>query len=110
MNWLLAIGAFLIVAGLGGSAGAYYQGAGIESDAPQANAGSNGGVPAQQKDGQSSAPLVLAVLSGLSLASGLGLIGVGMGRWNRPVPSADRPANPWSEQPRDDGKPPVGLV
>ncbi|MEP7118959.1 MAG: tripartite tricarboxylate transporter substrate-binding protein, partial [Acidobacteriota bacterium] len=61
MNWLLTIGVFLVVAGVGGSVGACYQGAGIESDAPLAHVGPDGGVPAQRKDGQSSAPLVLAV-------------------------------------------------
>jgi hypothetical protein len=53
--------------------------------------------------------LILAPLAGLTLAIGLVCVGLGMGNWRRPSPSDVRPANPWSDQPRD-GEAPKGLV
>ncbi len=111
MGWLLPVGVLLIVAGLGGSAGACYQSWGPDAGQTTSTAiGPDGGVPANQANPSSGGPLMLAALAGLVLAAGVGCIVVGMGRWTRPVPSATRPANPWSEQPRDTGEPPVGLV
>jgi hypothetical protein len=109
MRWLVIVGVFLIVFGIGGSMGACYQSmtnerAGIDQPGP------DGGVPSQQDDSPSAAPMLLAVLSGLALAGGLVMVGVGMGRWRRPAPSSTRPANPWNEQPGDKGDPPTGLV
>ena len=111
MGWLLPVGVFLIVAGLGGSAGACYQSSSGRSERGNSTAnGPDGGVPANQSQPSSSGPMLLAALAGLSLAAGVGSIVVGMGHWTRPVASGTRPANPWSEQPRDTGEPPVGLV
>ena len=110
MGWLLPVGVFLIVAGLGGSAGACYQSSSGRFDRGNSTSGPDGGVPANQSQPSSSGPMLLAALAGLSLAAGVGSIVVGMGHWTRPVASATRPANPWSDQPRDTGEPPVGLV
>lgn len=54
--------------------------------------------------------LYLAPLAGLALAIGLVSVGIGIGNWRRPIPSDVRPANPWSDQPREHGDPPRGLV
>ena len=82
MGWLLAIGAVLIAIGTAGSAAAC--------------------------DG--SPNLFLAPLAGFTLAAGFVSVGIGIGNWRRPVPSDVRPANPWSDQPREHGDPPIGQV
>lgn len=100
MGWLLPIGAVLIAIGTAGSAAACY--------GNSIFAGDQTGT-AVQMEGQ--APqLFLAPLAGLTLAIGLVCVGIGFGNWRRPVPSEVRPANPWSDQPKDDGGPPVGQV
>jgi hypothetical protein len=111
MQWLLPVGVVLTLLGLGGAVGACYQSTrNLDDESSTASAGPDGGVPADRSDGASLAPMVLGPLAGLFLACGVGCIAVGMGHWNRPVASSTRPANPWSEQPRDKGEPPVGLV
>jgi len=82
MGLLLPIGVVLIVIGTAGSAAAC-------SGSPR---------------------LFLAPLAGLTLAVGLVCVGIGIGNWRRPVPSEERPANPWSDQPKEHGDPPVGQV
>jgi len=82
MGVLLPIGIILTTLGLGGTAVAWYQ----------------------------SGALILAPLSGLSLAIGLVCVGIGAGHWRHPIPSNVRPANPWSDQPYEHGDPPKGLV
>jgi hypothetical protein len=111
MRWLMPVGVLLIVIGLGGSIGACYQ-AGTDSVRQAASelGALEGGVPAQQADEPSRAPMIVAPLAGLALALGIGLVGVGMGHWRRPIPSEVRPANPWSDQPAEKGDPPIGLV
>lgn len=109
MRWLNAVGVLLIVVGLGGAVAAYRSSA----SAPEATGpapGLDGRMPADDANASTWPGLGLATLSGLSLAFGVGCIGVGMGRWTRPVPSQTRPANPYSEQPIEGGQPPVGLV
>lgn len=69
--------------------------------------GSTAPIPTEPDD--QSSPLWGAV-AGLTLAVGAGLLLVGFGHWSAPVPSKKRPANPWNEQPKDSGEPPVGLV
>ncbi len=108
MRWLVPIGIFLIVAGAGGAVAAYRVSASDDSTVATRDAGD--GVPAQRGNSSGTAGLLLAPLSGLALAFGVGCVGVGMGRWNRPVPSGERTANPWNEQPAEKGKPPTGLV
>ena len=111
MRWLLPVGVFLVVAGLGGSAAACYQSTrNLTEQSGGRSAGPDGGVPADRADGASIAPVVIAPLAGLTLALGVGCIVVGMGRWRRPVASYTRPANPWSPQPGEQGDPPTGLV
>lgn len=111
MRWLLPVGVLLIVIGLGGGIGACYQ-ASVNRDVLAAGAPESlaGGVPAEQAADPPRTPLVMALLSGLALALGTGMVIVGMGHWRRPIPSDARPANPWSDQPVDKGDPPIGLV
>lgn len=112
MGLLLPIGALLIAIGTAGSAAACYGNSIFDGDETQ--------TVASQMDGQTDAPaqvsedntprLFLAPLSGLTLAIGLVCVGIGVGNWRRPVPSDVRPANPYNDQPRDHGDPPVGQV
>jgi hypothetical protein len=112
MRLLMPIGALLIVIGTAGSAAACYGNAIFDGDQAETTAA--------QLEGQTESPagqstdstprLLMAPLSGLTLAIGLVCVGVGMGQWRRPVPSDVRPANPWSDQPREHGDPPVGQV
>lgn len=106
MRWLLPLGVVLTLAGFGGTLGACYQ----LSSSDSVVEGPDGGVPAQQNDEPSSGPTIVAIVSGMALATGLLLVGVGVGHWQRPTPSFTRPANPWSEQPGEKGDPPTGLV
>lgn len=108
MRWLIPVGLLLIVLGLGGAATAYVQS--TRADEGPARIGADGGVPADAANASGAWPMVLAPLSGLALALGVGCIGIGMGRWNRPEPSYHRTANPWNEQPAEKGEPPTGLV
>lgn len=111
MRMLLPIGVVLILAGVGGSIGACYQsGRDGAEQVDAATSGPTGGVPAERADPPSGGPLLLAALSGLAMAAGVGCIAVGMGRWNDPKPSYTRPANPWNEQPAEKHEPPTGLV
>jgi hypothetical protein len=105
MGWLIPVGVLLILLGVGGSMAACYDFSGGD----QVTQGPDGGVPAQAAESDM-ASLLLAPLSGLALALGVGCIGVGMGRWRRPEPSDVRTANPFNEQPGEKGEPPVGLV
>jgi hypothetical protein len=112
MKLLLPIGAVLIVIGMAGSAAACYGNAIFD--------GSQTRTAASQMDGTTDTPanesrdstlrLFLAPLAGLTLAMGLVCVGIGIGNWRRPIPSDVRPANPWSDQPGEDGGPPKELV
>jgi hypothetical protein len=109
MRWLIPVGVVLMLAGGGGAIAAYMQSATTaESAIGTADAGD--GVPSARANRTSTGALVLAPLAGLALALGVGCVGVGMGRWNNPVPSSQRTANPWNEQPAEKGGPPTGLV
>jgi hypothetical protein len=108
MNLMMTIGAGLVVLGMAGSATACLQ---SESFAPgQSQERPTGQTDTQSAAGGSRLGLVLAPLSGLSLAAGVILMGIGIGNWKRPIPSEARPANPWSDQPGEHGDPPKGLV
>lgn len=112
MNFLLPVGAVLIAIGTAGSAAACYGNSVFDGDESK--------TVASQMEGQTDAPaneseddtprLFLAPLSGLTLAVGLVCVGIGIGNWRRPIPSEVRPANPYSDQPKDQGDPPVGQV
>ena len=112
MRLLLPLGALLIAIGTAGSAASCYGNSIFD--------GSERETMASQMDGQTDAPanassdesprLFLAPLSGLTLAIGLVCVGIGIGNWRRPIPSNVRPANPYSDQPREHGDPPVGQV
>lgn len=110
MRWLIPIGLVLILAGVAGAITAYVQSAETASTEGTAPADADGGVPATRANRTDTVSLVLAPLAGLALALGVGMVGVGMGRWTNPVRSYERPANPWNEQPAEKGGPPVGLV
>jgi hypothetical protein len=110
MRLLLPVGALLIAIGTAGSAAACYGNSIFD--------GSETETVASQMDGQTDAAantagndsprLFLAPLAGLTLAIGLVCVGIGIGNWRRPIPSDVRPANPYSDQPREHGDPPVG--
>lgn len=112
MKLLLPIGALLIAIGTAGSAAACYGNSIFDGAETQ--------TMASQMEGQTDSPaaasdddtprLFLAPLSGLALAIGLVCVGIGIGNWRRPVPSEVRPANPFSDQPKEHGDPPVGQV
>ncbi len=110
MRVLLLIGAVLVVLGLGGMARACTSSPYSVNDSDMSAPANT--TPREARDNQDAegGPMLLGLLSGLALALGGGLIAIGMGRWQRPVPSSTRPANPWNEQPADKGDPPVGLV
>jgi hypothetical protein len=111
MRWLIPVGVVLMLAGGAGAIAAYVQAAQpAAGESGSANGTSDGGVPADDANRSNTGSLILAPLAGLALALGVGCVGVGMGRWSHPVPSYERPANPWNEQPADKGGPPVGLV
>lgn len=112
MGLLLPIGALLIALGTAGSAAACYgneifDGPQTETLASQMEGQTD--TPARANDGDSPR-LFLAPLSGLTLAIGLVCVGIGIGNWRRPIPSDVRPANPYSDQPKEHGDPPVGQV
>ena len=114
MRLLLPVGAVLIAIGTAGSAAACYGTSlfkGPESNTAAAQMEGSTDVPANETgEDASRSRLFLAPLSGLTLAVGLVCVGIGVGNWQRPIPSAVRPANPYSDQPKDHGDPPVGEV
>ena len=114
MRLLLPVGAVLIAIGTAGSAAACYSTSlfnGPETDTVASRMEESTDTPANNSDGNgNTGRLFLAPLSGLMLAVGLVCVGIGIGNWRRPVPSAERPANPYSDQPKDHGDPPVGQV
>lgn len=108
MRFLIPLGIVLILAGGAGALTAYMQSAEPDpNDRGVQQVGSE--VPATAPNSSGAGALILAPLSGLALALGVGCIGIGMGRWNNPVPADKRTANPWNEQP-EKGGPPTGLV
>jgi hypothetical protein len=112
MSLLMPVGAVLIAVGMAGSAASCYGNAIFDGGAETETAAqqqSTTDAAAEQSD-DSRARLVLAPLSGLTLAIGLVCLGIGIGNWRRPIPSDVRPANPWSDQPGSHGDPPVGQV
>jgi hypothetical protein len=112
MRLLMPIGALLIAIGAaGGTASCFGTGIfdGAETETAAARMDGMTDAPAEESD-DSSPRLFLAPLSGLTLAIGLVCVAIGMGKWRRPIPSDVRPANPWSDQSREHGDPPRGLV
>ena len=112
MRLLLPIGAILIAIGTAGSVASCYGSSIFDNEQTETLASqleSTTDAPANQSD-DGSPRLFLAPLAGLSLAVGLVCVGIGMGRWRRPIPSDVRPANPWNDHPREQGDPPVGQV
>jgi hypothetical protein len=112
MNLLLPVGAVLIAIGTAGSAAACFSNSifdGAETDTVASRMEESTDAPANESD-QDTPRMFLAPLSGLTLAIGLVCVGIGIGNWRRPIPSDVRPANPYSDQPKDDGDPPVGQV
>jgi hypothetical protein len=109
---LLTIGALLVAIGAAGGAASCF-GTGIfdgaETDTAAARMDGTTEAPAEES-GDASPRLFLAPLAGLTLAIGLVCVAIGMGKWRRPIPSDVRPANPWSDQPGEQGEPPKGLV
>lgn len=104
----MPLGAVLIVVGMAGSATACFQN---ESFGPnQSQQGPTGQTDTQlTQNDEPGGNVVLAPLSGLCLAAGVVLMGIGIGHWKRPIASDVRPANPWSDQPGEHD-PPKGLV
>lgn len=111
MGWLLPIGAVLIAIGTAGSAAACYGNSIFDGDQTGTAAQVEGQTEALTDASDDDSPRqFLAPLAGLALAAGLVCVGIGFGNWRRPVPSDVRPANPWSDQPKEQGDPPVGQV
>ena len=115
MGVLLPVGVILITLGLAGTASSCYQSGVFDQSVGQHTATSATSAPPTQpkpadQATESRAPVILAPLSGLSLAIGLACVGIGIGHWRHPIPSNVRPANPWSDQPYEHGDPPKGLV
>ena len=111
MKLLLPIGAVLIAIGTAGSAASCYGNSIFEGDETGTVAAQMGQTDAPANTSDDSSPrLFLAPLAGLTLAIGLVCVGIGIGNWRRPILADVRPANPWSDQPRNDGDPPVGQV
>jgi hypothetical protein len=110
MGWLMPVGAGLIVLGLAGSAAACYQTAGLFDEPIRVEQPSGSTDTPLTENAETTAPMILAPLAGISLAAGILFVGVGIGHWRRPILSDTRPANPWSDQPGEHGDPPKGLV
>ncbi len=110
MRVLLVIGAVLVMLGLGGMARACVASPYSVNNSDTSAPANTTPREARDNDDAEGGSMLLGLLSGLALALGGGCIAIGMGRWQRPVPSSTRPANPWNEQPSDKGDPPVGLV
>ena len=109
MGVLLPVGVILITLGLAGSATSCYQGGVFDKKENAAASTAVEPTPKSEPTGVRG-PVILAPLSGLSLAIGLACVGIGIGHWRHPIPSNVRPANPWSDQPYEHGDPPKGLV
>ena len=112
MGLLVPIGAILIAIGTAGGVASCYGSAIFDNEQTETLASQMEGstdAPANES-GDDSPRLYLAPLAGLSLAVGLVCVGIGIGHWRRPIPSDVRPANPWNDQPREQGDPPVGQV
>lgn len=109
MGILMPVGVVLITVGLAGTAAACYQSGVFDTGEQHDTSTAPGTPPAEEATGTRST-IVLAPLAGLTLALGLGCVGVGIGHWKRPILSNTRPANPWSDQPGEHGDPPKGLV
>jgi len=112
MRMLLPIGALLIVLGTGGSLVSCFGGGWLNDPQTQTQAAQlkdQTDKPSDLASGQSPR-MIVAPMAGWSLAIGLVCVGLGMGRWRRPIPSDVRPANPWNDQPGEHGDPPVGQV
>jgi hypothetical protein len=110
---LMPLGAVLIAIGTAGSAAACYGSdlfGGPETETLASRMDGPTDAPANEADDADSVPMFLGPLSGITLAVGLICVGIGIGNWRRPIPSEVRPANPFSDQPKDQGKPPVGKV
>lgn len=111
MGKLMVIGAGLFVLGLGGAATACLQSETFSGASQERPVGQTDTQQAQNtQDDDEAGPGTMVLLSGISFAAGLILMGIGIGNWKRPVPSGVRPANPWSDQPGDHGDSPKGLV
>jgi hypothetical protein len=106
---LMPVGAVLIVLGMAGSATACFQNDSFSSGQQASQPTGQTGTQATQGE-DSGSSVVLAPLSGFCLAAGVVMMGIGVGNWKRPIPSDVRPANPWSDQPKEHGDPPKGLV
>jgi hypothetical protein len=112
MGLLLPIGVALIAIGTAGSAAACYGNSIFDGDETETAAARLEGqtqTPADESE-DDSPRLFLAPLAGFALAAGFVCVGIGIGNWRRPIPSDVRPANPWSDQPREHGDPPIGQV
>ena len=112
MNLLVPVGAVLVAIGTAGSAAACYSTSifdGPETDTVASRMEGETDAPANASN-QDTPRLFLAPLSGLTLAVGLVCVGIGIGNWRRPIPSKVRPANPYGDQPKDQGEPPIGEV
>jgi hypothetical protein len=110
----MPIGAVLIAIGTAGSAAACYGTdlfGGPETETMASKMDEPSDTPANDADDDAdTTQLFLGPLSGLTLAIGLVCVGIGIGNWRRPIPSEVRPANPFSDQPKDQGEPPVAKV
>lgn len=109
MGLLMPLGAALMVVGMAGSATACFHTGTFDSQQALTAPAGQTATQASQGDEPGGLP-ILAPLSGLCLAAGAVLMGIGIGNWKRPVPSDARPANPWSDRPSEHGDPPKGLV
>ena len=112
MGLLVPVGAVLIAIGTLGGVASCYGSSIFDNEQSQTLASQMEGQndAAAQATDDDSPRLYLAPLAGLSLAIGLVCVGIGMGRWRRPIPSDVRPANPYNDQPREQGEPPIGQV
>lgn len=117
MRWLVIAGVVLMLGGLFGvmnaclSSGTSSRRDAVTSAPTQTQAPpQTPAPPTPTPNGSDDGRTLWGAFAGLTLAVGAGMVAVGAGRWTRPVPSKDRPANPWNEQPKDSGEPPVGLV
>jgi len=109
MRLLIPIGVVLIVIGTAGYATSCLNVSDSEQTKTAAQlqgATDKAADAANSKDPQ----MAVAPLAGLAIAIGLVCVGIGVGNWRRPIPSDVRPANPWSDQPGEEGKPPLGQV
>jgi hypothetical protein len=110
MGVLLPVGVILITLGLAGTATSCYQSGVFDKKENAATSVAPAEEPTPTESASTRSPIILAPLSGLSLAIGLACVGIGAGHWRHPIPSNVRPANPWSDQPYEHGDPPKGLV